>query len=328
MRGYTTDSDETLYRVVNNATSRITLKLTNQEEHRLELAAQRYPALVIFRQAWTDHYRDSAQLVATYNTALLDSSSDITPEQRRRVEMAYQHLQMCREIKEAINTNNDDAILKAYNKPLDLEFDGFTRAERERISQIAKWWEARQAVKDALANKEYERAIKMAQDIARDTKKSIDTELIFPLNKAMMRFIQEQDVTDLQVAIEEDPWAGKNSALARWQWPTNEMVQHILIAWSAENWPTSSGRGRQTEPDQNHEILVRRTSRSMTEGTHTFSIDRYTHIYVQVYAAIYDSWDQAHPIWRYSKGFEPTSRCEAGKSAYTWEMYRRNKATS
>lgn len=315
MQGYDNDDDETLFDVGNALRNRDVFIFSVQEQQRLDLAKQRYLALLTFRKALSENYRDPAQLVAAYDAELLDTSRDVTQEQRTRVELAHRYLQMYRQTKAALDAKDEDAIRQAYKKSLGQEFVGFTHAEQEIINTAIEALEKKLALEEALKNRESEKAIRMAKSIVRETRKEIYAELVIPLKKASMQFMREQDLKDLEVSIEENIHTGINRAVARWRWPANDLVGAALLVWSTDTFP----RNPQESNGHNDALILRKSSQG--EGMYEFSIGPHTHIYVQVYAAIYDAWDQANMQWRYSRGYEPTSRCEVGSSQMIWRRY-------
>ena len=313
-RAYAKEDDEALIAIANVNTNRNIFMFTFQEQERIELAIKRQTALVTFQKAWRDHFRNAQQLVDAYDAFLLDRSKKVTSEQRTRVEAARNYLTMLKEIRAGISVDNDDLILNVYDKALDKEFEGFSAAERDRITRIIKSLE----LQALLRNKKDEQAILMARNVSRTYEKAIQNNM-FQLHLATKRFIRQYDLSGLQVHITEDRARGINEAVAHWYWPHNDLVKDGLLVWRIDTWPQRP-QERSWEDSEWHRVEVHRKS-NQSDGECGFSIGTQAHIYVQAFACIRDDWDQEHMIWRYSDGMEPTSRVEATVPRMAWRNY-------
>ena len=311
---YAKEDDETLIAVANANKSRNIFMFTTQEQERIQLAIRRQAALTTFQRAWRDHFRNAQRLVDAYDASLLDKNRKVKAEQRARVEAARNYLTMHREIRTGISADNDDLILSVYDKTLDKEFDGFSTAERERITRIIKSLELQALLRD----KKDEQAILMARNVSRTYEKAIQNNM-FQLHLATKRFIRGYDLSGLQVHITEDRARGTNEAMAHWRWPHNDLVKEGLLAWRSDTWPERP-QEKSWQDAGWHWIEVHRKS-NQSEGECRFTIGSQTHIYVQAFARIHDDWDREHMVWRYSNGIEPTSRVEASVPRMAWRNY-------
>jgi len=320
VQAYTNDDDDALLNVKQELQQKhITFLFTMQEQQRIELAVKRATALERFRKAWQSNPKQPDTLLSAYDASLLDTSKSLTAEQRQRLQDAQKYMLMYREVQVALQANDNEVLRLAFDKQLDSIFSLFTHVERQRIASATQVLE----VKELLDQKAYEQAIRLAQRIVKDTRREIDDFLKLSLHTATMRFIRTQDVAMLQVRVEEDTWTGSNSAEARWRWPANDLIRNALIVWRTDTWPQRPHARNWQDPEW-HRIEVLRASRDgnyTTEGYHRFPIKRATHIYVQVFTSMLDSWEHEHMQWRYSDGTEPTSRCEAGNDRITWKTY-------
>lgn len=314
------DDDDALLKVQQELRQKnITFSFTTQEQHRLNLAAKRAPALETFRKAWRSNNQHPEHLLRAYDAVLLDESTAITQEQRQRLRDAQAYLIMYSEIQAAIKAGDNNAVRVAFDKRLDALFALFTGMERQRIKSATQVLE----VKELLDQRAYEPAIQLAQQIVRDTRSEIDDFLKLGLHTAMMRFVRTQDVTHVQVQLEEDTWAGINHAEARWHWPASTLIKNGLIVWRTDTWPQRPRERSWQDPEWHHIEILRASldGNYASEGRYRFSIGRATHIYVQVFCSMLDSWEHEHTLWRYSDGNEPTSQCEAGSDRITWKTY-------
>jgi len=314
VQAYKQDDDDALIRLRQELQQKnVTFAFTAEQQQRIDLAMRRSAALETFHRAWNNNTQSADQLLAAYDGMLLDESSSITPEQRARIEDARSCLQMYQEVHAAILADDDDAIRRAFDKRLDQLFPSFNSTERQRINKAMQVVE----VKQLLDNKDYEPAIRLARRIVIDSRKEIDEFLKLGLHTATMRFIRKLDVTGLQVHIEENTWTSINHAEAHWRWPFNDLVQDALLVWRTDTWPQRPREKCWQDPEWHHIELRRKSS----EDSHTFSIGRATHIYVQIFTRILDEWDYEHAQWRYSDGLEPSSQSEAGSERITWRTY-------
>lgn len=313
VEGYDKDNDEILFAVAQQPAM---LLLTEEEQQRLEAAQARYQALLTFRHALAEDSRNATRLLASYDAALLGESQEVTQGQRARVELARSYMEMYQQTQKAIAANDDDAIRRTYKRMLDQEFVGFTAEQRARIEQAVRPVEDRLNLEEALANKDNERAIRIAREIERKTRRKIDDDLVFRLNKAVLAFIKNYELTNLRISLQEESGAGENYAVARWTWPPNDLVEGALIVWNTEDWPRGPHHRASEIGDRGEKFVTRKVGEN--EGEARFSTGLHTHIYVQIYAAIYGWGGQ----WRYSRGEEATSRCEAGNREITWRTYR------
>ena len=313
-RAYAKEDDETLIAIANANKSRNIFTFTVQEQERIQLAIRRQAALAAFQRAWRDHFRNAQHLVDAYDASLLDTSKKVKPEQRVRVEAARTYLIMLREIRTGIIADNDDLILTIYDKALDKEFDGFSAAERERVTRIIKSLELQALLRD----KKDEQAIVMARNVSRSYEKAIQNNL-FHLHLATKRFIRRYDLSGLQVSITEDRARGTYEAVAHWRWPLNDLVKDGLLVWRTDCWPVRP-RVKSCQDAGWHWVEVHRKG-TQSEGECRFSIGAQTHIYVQAFACIRDDWDRESMVWRYSDGIEPTSRVEASVPRMAWRNY-------
>lgn len=314
IQAYAREDDEALVAIANAIENRNIFMFTIQEQERISLAIRRQAALIAFQKAWRGSLRNAQKLVDAYDAFLLDTSKKVTSEQRARVEAARNYLKMLKDIRAGISADNDDLILNVYNKALDQEFEGFSAAERDRVNRIIKSLE----LQELLHNREDERAILMARNVARTYEKAIQNNM-FQLHLATKRFIRLYDLSGLQVHITEDRAKGNNEAVAHWRWPHNDLVKDGLLAWRTDTWPQRP-QERSWQDSEWHWVEVHRKS-NQSDGECRFSIGTQTHIYVQAFACIRDDWDQEHMTLRYSDGIEPTSRTEAAISRMVWHNY-------
>ena len=327
-------NDKALYGIWKELQKQPLFILTDEEQRLLGLAEQRHQALETLLKALREFPKDAEHLLAAYDATLLDGCELITVEQRARIDAARQFLKMYHLVKIALDAKDEDAVYRSYNEVLDNEFTKFTEEELKRIKNAIEVSQqhAREALviaqqkselKMLLDSGEYEQVIKQAKEMVIRTKKEIESDLQILLSKATMRFIKLYDLTDLFVEIMEDATLGCNYARAYWRWPENDLIKDGLLVWHPDIWPRHPQRERSwQDPRWHHEPLYRQGDKS--EGQKKFSIGRYTHIFVRVYARMRDDWNwsQGQEIWRYSGGFEESSQYEAGSQCISWKGYK------
>ncbi len=284
--------------------------ISPSEQERIALAKKRAHALEAFRHALLSFPKNAQKIVDAYDHSLLNACKSVTGEQREIVAAAQRYLAMYEAAKTGIRLDDDKLIREVYDPVLAQRFFGFSPAEQQRIDKAM----LTKALEDLLEKREYEPAIKLAQSIQKTSGQEIDTNLTFKLKRATMRFIREQDLTNmtLQVEVRGDT----NYATVTWQWPTSELIQIALLAWRSDTWPDRPKVQILRDP---HYIQVRRKNNNVLHDSHSFAIGKGGHVYVRGFAAILDIWDQ-EKTWRFSDGDESTSSAEAASPQMIWNI--------
>jgi len=255
--------------------------------------------------------RSASSITNAYDAALLDNSPAITTNEQEKLAAARRYLAMYRQVYRGIQEDNDDIIRYAYDPHLSQQFTDISAAEQKRIDRAMLF----QHLADLLARKAYGQAISMAHSIHQKTGQELSEDLVFKLRRATMRFIKAHDLTGLAVKIQEQ--VDGNYAIAQWQWPADELIQHALIVWRPDRWPERPADKSWQDPEWKYTWCWRR--HNAREGTCTFAINRNRHIYVRGYLAIPDSWEHEQ-VWRFSEGNDPTSSVEAVSSPIIWRL--------
>ncbi len=284
--------------------------VTPREQERIALAKKRAHALETFRHALLSSPKNAQKIVDAYDPSLLNASNSVTGEQREIVASAQRYLAMYEAAKTGIRLDDDKLIRNAYDPALAQRFFGFSPAEQQRIDKAM----LTKALEDLLDKREYEPAIKLAQSIQKTAGQEIDTNLTFKLKRATMRFIREQDLTNMTLHVEER--GDTNYATVTWEWPTSELIQIALLVWSSDTWPDRPKVQSLRDP---HYIQVRRKNNNVLHDSHSFAIGKGGHVYARGFAAILDIWDQ-EKTWRFSDGDEPTSSAEAASPQMIWNI--------
>lgn len=314
VRAFDTDDDDALISLdgtLQKPVVRGFFIITPQEQERIALAKQRAHALETFRHVLLSSLKNAQRIVEAYDASLLETSKSVTGEQREIVAAAQRYLAMYEAVKTGLRLDDDKLIRKAYDSTLALRFSGFTVNEQQRIDKAM----LTQALEDLLNEREYEQALIFAQSIQKTTAQEIDDSLTFKLKRATMRFIREQDLTFLDLKIEER--VDSNYAIISWQWPTSTLIQAALLVWRTDTLPNRPSEESWRDPEWRH-MWVRRRNNTLY-GSHTFLIGKGGNIYVRGFAAILDVWDQ-EKTWRFSDGDEPTSSTEAASPQMIWNI--------
>ncbi len=285
--------------------------ITPEQQQRFTLAQQRLQALEVFRQTLLATPTDAQQILDAYDAPLLDASSALTGEQRAIVAAARQYLAMYEALRAGIQAGNNDLIRRVYEPALAQRFTGITPEQQQYIDKAMRTKE----LEDLLDRRDYERALLMAHSLQKTTRQPISDTLTFKLKRATMRFIREHDPSDLSIQIEERP--DSNYATVSWRWPATTLIQTALIVWQSETWPDHPSAKSWSDP-QWHPIWSRRKN-NVLHSSETFPIGKGAHIYVRIYAAILDTWEQ-EKIWRFSAGSAPDSYAEADSPQVTWRI--------
>jgi len=301
VRAYESNDDDELVIVDAALQKRTFFDLTPQEQQRLLLAMQRHRALDAFQQVIGSLTKNARKIVDAYDASLLDTSNRVTPEQRARVALARDYMAIYQAVQKGIEKDNDVLIRMAYNRTLAERFTDFSSGEQKHIDKAI----LAEELEEVLMEREYGKAMKLAIGIQETTGKAMSNIVKFKLQKAVLRFIRQNDLTDLTVRIEEH--ADGNYAIVNWQWPVDELIQNALIVWRLDAWPPRLQNSARLNSGGRHAWVERKDSQH--EGQCEFPINRNRHIYVQGYTAILDRWDQEER-WRFSDGIEPTSQVE------------------
>ncbi|HEV2663103.1 MAG TPA: hypothetical protein VGU68_21010, partial [Ktedonobacteraceae bacterium] len=285
--------------------------LSQEEQQRIALAQQRLQALDTFRQVVRSTPNNAQRIVDAYNAPLLNASSAVTAEERATLAAARRYLAMYEAVHAGIQAANDDLIRSAYEPELARRFSGITPAEQQHIDRAMLTKE----LEDLLDNRDYGRALLLAHAIQKSTGQPISELLTFKLKRATMRFVREQDLSELSIQIEER--VDGNYATVSWRWPATTLIQTALIVWQSDDWPERPSAKSWNDP-QWHSIWTRRKN-NVLHSSETFPIGKGAHIYVRGYAALLDTWEQ-EKVWRFSDGSEPTSCAEAESPKVTWRI--------
>ncbi|TMC18878.1 MAG: hypothetical protein E6J34_16025 [Chloroflexi bacterium] len=289
------------------------LTFTAQEQQRLALAQQRFNALKALRAILSHHRSSALRIAAAYDASLLDSSKNLTPDERAIISSAKRYLAMYEAIQAALQTESDETICNVYDSTLAEQFSDFTPQEIQCINQALQL----KSLEQLLLNEEYYgQALRMARTLQATRRGEISDSLIHKLKRATLRFIKDNDLSQMAVRIEER--ADSNYAIISWHWPEDNLIQHAQLRWRAQQWYDQTAHGKQDE--QWNTTWCRRRNNAV-EGLCTFSIGTYSSVYAKGYAALLDDWDR-EPIWRFSKGYEPTSYAEGRSTEVTYGHHK------
>lgn len=348
------------YEAIDNFSSLGSVLFTAQQQQRARLAQQRRAALARLRMALV--HKRPQQIVGAYDH-ILDACKNVTQRERTLLALA-------RAFVRAYEQGDDEALIIAAAAIQDSPYHSallLTEEEQRRIEQarndalknvplaLPQEKDERQRTQDhieqqeeqgqgsvhrivspadveaALTRKEYGEALRMARGVQAmlDTQ-TLTNVLSFKLQKATLRFIRQQDLTDLTVRIEAR--GDGNYALVHWCWPVDDLIDSAVIVWSPDGWPPrlyypyafkhASLASRATRPGERKELeshaqldssgryLQVERKDQQGEGYCELALGRYRHIFVQGYAAMRDRWSQEE-LWRFADGLVPTSQIEA-----------------
>lgn len=278
---------------------------TAEEVQRIELARRRKEALDIFRRvAFVQKSTKALELLHAYAAPVLDQATALTPKERQLIQDARAFKTMYQAVLKAIQANNDQRIVAEHKPALVKHFTDFTQEERERIlaaqraeqNRIAEA-EARQALAQAYAQQKYRDVLLIAEKLQGMTKKPLND---VQVALAKRRFIATQDPQHLKAEIQG------NDLIATWNWPTDDLIQHVAVVWSLDHWPQHPEK-----KDRDDFISLIERNVYKQQGKCQVSVGHVARVYVQVYAALKDVLQgQQEPIWYYSEGRNITARAE------------------
>jgi hypothetical protein len=239
-------------------------------------------------------------------------------QERQLVQHAYWQQATLVTIRTALARDDDAHIRRVYQAARgerahtdDLHLPALLPRERQRIDKALR----SAGIEVALTQKELGNALGLALQVQQETGYQMNALLAFQLQKAALRFVRQQDLTDLTVQIVEQ--TDGNYADVRWRWPAHPLIKHAVLTWSTDRWPLHLRNHSKRATDEQH-IWVERegqqdrqdqqaTQDRQIEGAYLFPIGSATHLYLQGYTALRDYWD-ANERWFFSDGLEPTSR--------------------
>src|SRR6266705_1321467 len=135
VKAYKDGDDEALVKVCDEMQGMVycdAFKFTTPEEERIGLARKRKAALVKFR--WAFNSRRPDQIVAAYDSSLLDQCKNVAKEEREQLALA-------KDFVDAYRQDNDEVLVAAWesiqNSPYRKSFT-FTTSEQERLTLAEK----------------------------------------------------------------------------------------------------------------------------------------------------------------------------------------------
>ena len=267
---------------------------TPEEVQRLTLARQRRDALLAFRAILPTKGKNAQQLLAAYNP-VLDNSKSITKEERERIANAQRFVSMYQAIIAALTARNnrgdDGQIIAAYDEELAQLFADFTPQQLERINRALKFSKLDQALNKGI----YGLALKLAQEISMTYKVPITDER---LSLARRKFVKPLDPRHLEARLQGD------MLHATWNWPADEMIQHVVLSWNPFKWPDHPA-----SPVNDSPFIPIYRGTYVQQGGVFIKVGQGQQLYVRVFSAIQDYLESSHSVqWYYSDGIEPTSR--------------------
>lgn len=293
VQAYQNEDDEALvttWQHIQEAGFQAALELLPQEEQRLQLAQQRKTALTHFRLT-CNRSQKAHDIVQAYSP-LLDDSANLTRQERMRLDAARRFIVMWQAVVDALQANrDDDAIMAVYDEELAMQFSDFTEEQRSRLALVL----LHKKMKQALAAKAYGLVLQTAQVIERQTRMPLES---VDVSLARRRFIHQYEPRNLQVLLSGD------MAIARWDWPNDELVQYAVLVWRSDRWPLHP---QKPDPGRAYHRINRQSYQA--HGYFQFSYGNQRMLYVQVYFAISDYVSYKDDFdWFYSSGKEETSR--------------------
>lgn len=226
VQAYHNEDDEALVTAWQNIQGtgfQTALELTPQEKQRLQLAQQRKAALRHFRLT-CNRSQNAHDIVQAYSP-LLDDNTNLTRQERMRLDAARRFIVMWQAVVDALQANcDDDAIMAVYDEELAMQFSDFTEEQRSRLALVL----LHKKMKQALAAKAYGLVLQTAQEIERQTRMPLES---LDVSLARRRFIRQYEPRNLQVLLSGD------TAIARWDWPNDELVQYAILVWRSDRWP-------------------------------------------------------------------------------------------
>jgi hypothetical protein len=267
---------------------------TQEEARRVDLARRRMEALTRFRQVASAQQKVRAfDILGAYSAPLLDDCKNVTPAERRLVQAAQACKEMCQQVRAAIQSRDDTALVKWYDKTLAEQFSDFTQEELSWIAHA----QTRQRLDYAYSQKQYRAVLSIAEDLER----AIGKPLADPRVALARRwFVAAQDPHQLQAQIQG------NDLVATWDWPTDALIEHVAVVWRMDRWPKHPEK---RDRDDGFFLIDRATYSQHNQCQ--LQIGRVARLFVQVYAALQEQRNQQGPVWYYSEGRDATARAEA-----------------
>ncbi|GHO85640.1 hypothetical protein [Dictyobacter formicarum] len=314
---------------------------------RARLAQQRRSALARFRMALST--KRPLQMATAYDASLLNASQSVTPRERSVLALAHAFQQACsandsdallaayqaiqdspyqrsfafsarelalvstaqayltmrHEVLQGI-ANDDDALIRhAYQPELEQRFTAFSPAQQLRIKGAL----ASAEIEQALSEHDYAAALLRAWPLAATQLSKLTC---FKLQKAALRLIRQQDLSELSAAIRRRD--GATYLSLSWRWPAYPLVQHAVIVWSSEHWPPRLAN-HVKQPTAEHHLWVQRPN-GQVQGSCEILLDTPVgaHLYIQGYSALRDSWDEQERCF-FADGCALTSQCKLAVTA-------------
>lgn len=249
----------------------------------------------------------------TYHRAFIFSD-----QERQLVQHAYWQQATVVTIRTALARDDDAHIRRVYQATRggladtsDQHLPALLPRERQRIDKALR----SEGIEVALTQKEFGSALELALQVQQETGYQMNALLASQLQKAALRFVCQQDLTDLTVQIVER--ADGNYADVRWRWPAHPLIKHAVLTWSTHRWPLHLRNHSEHATDE-HQIWVEREDQHDRQdgqdqqatqdqqvagvaGACLFPIGSATHLYLQGYTALRDYWD-ASERWFFSDG--------------------------
>jgi hypothetical protein len=193
---------------------------------------------------------------------------------------------------QAIQNNDNAAMMDTYDEVLARQFDAFTPQQQAHLHSVAKriQWEK------ALQNNDYGNVISLAQEISRELHEPFDD---FRLLQAQQRFIRQFHPLDVVA------WRKDDDVWVQWSWPVDELVRHAVIVWRHDRWPQNPARA---EVGTSQELIFRQDQAARCLAC--FKATRLMGVYLQVFFALPDYRTQP-PTMLYSDGHRSDAKAMA-----------------
>lgn len=299
------------YKAIQNSSYASRFVFTPQELGRLQEFEQREQQQQALRKALQDN--DAQAIIRAYNALSLSLRSSVMGQEHIQVERAGQALAMRSSIQRGIDAEDGEAVRKQYDPILASQFPGLFSADQQRYIHNAM-----EVLKVDQARREGnpEQAIRLANDLQHQGGlNGRKPQLI----QSMRRLMRGTELQDLRACIAVQPRG--NRLVVQWRWPTNDLVQHVMIFWGDQ--PLPRFRSMMTRDElatiRTLRIVPRRGSESM--GREEIGIDSQQYIYTKVCAAMYDTWDRetSNATWCFSPAIDIIATvCHGNAQATGW----------
>ena len=277
------------YDAIQHSPHCVAFVFTPEERERVKLARGRGQALAAFGAAMGQ--KKALHIVEAYEALPLNTNKYVPEQQKQLVASARRYVVMYQALQEIIRTQQEDKLLEIYEQDLAAQFSDMTPKECLYVENIV----ISRRLKQLLHANRYAEVLTMASEVADPSGKKISSELRQLLSNAMRQFIKSQDVTHATAYLERR--RDGNHVVLRWSWPREPLIKDAVVTWSHRGWLVAPQEVQWLDSTWLHASRVRH----QRERTVDILVGRHTYVYVQIYCAMRNEWDEQRK-WCFSAG--------------------------